>query len=156
MAGQSARTAPGETTGIYMHGHARLMTPALAERSAEREGAFYLPHGQPGMRLLDVGCGPGSITIGFARVDTPGAVVGIDREPTAVDAVRALASDQHLANLRFEVGTAEAVPFPDARFTAAFAHTLLGQSRGARDEGRECVTCDGAPTTGAGMPRQRR
>jgi SAM-dependent methyltransferase len=101
------------------------MTQALAERTAEREGAFFLPHVQPSMRLLDVGCGPGSITIGFARVVSPGEVVGIDREPTAVDAARTLANDQHLANLRFEVGTAEALPFPDASFTAVFAHTLL-------------------------------
>jgi ubiquinone/menaquinone biosynthesis C-methylase UbiE len=101
------------------------MTQALAERTAEREGAFFLPHVQPSMRLLDVGCGPGSITIGFARVLTPGEVMGLDREPSAVEAARALVSDRHLVNLRFEVGMAEALPFPDASFTAVFAHTLL-------------------------------
>jgi ubiquinone/menaquinone biosynthesis C-methylase UbiE len=44
----------------------------MALRSAEVEGTFFLRHLKPGMKVLDVGCGPGSITLGFARAVAPG------------------------------------------------------------------------------------
>ena len=46
-------------------------SPAHARRTAVRNAAFLLPHLTPGMRLLDVGCGPGSITIGLAEAIAP-------------------------------------------------------------------------------------
>ena len=39
----------------------------LALRTADKEAAFFLPHLRPGMRLLDLGSGPGSITLGLAE-----------------------------------------------------------------------------------------
>ena len=50
----------------------------MALRSAEVEGAFFLRHLKPGMKMLDVGCGPGSITLGFARAVAPGDLVPLD------------------------------------------------------------------------------
>jgi cyclopropane fatty-acyl-phospholipid synthase-like methyltransferase len=44
----------------------------LAHRTAAKEGAFFLPYLRPGMRLLDLGCGPGSITLGLAEAVAPG------------------------------------------------------------------------------------
>ncbi len=61
----------------------------LAARTAEREGAFFLAHLQPGMRVLDVGCGPGTITLGLARAVAPAEVIGIDIAQSQVDAARA-------------------------------------------------------------------
>src|SRR5579859_5736201 len=114
-----------ETAATYIHGHSPAVTSAMAGRSAEREGAFFLRHLRSGMRVLDVGCGPGSITVGFARAVAPSEVVGIDQEASAVAAATALAAAQSLPNARFEVANAAALPFPDGSFGAAFAHTLL-------------------------------
>ena len=47
-------------------------------RDADREAAFFLPFLNPGMTLLDAGCGPGSVTRGLAIHTAPGGVVGID------------------------------------------------------------------------------
>ena len=53
----------------------------LALRTAAKEGAFFLRFLRPGMRVLDLGCGPGSITLGLAEAVAPGEVVGIDFQP---------------------------------------------------------------------------
>jgi ubiquinone/menaquinone biosynthesis C-methylase UbiE len=97
----------------------------LARRSATNEGAFFLPHLRPGMRLLDLGSGPGSITIGLAEALAPGEVVGIDAQPTQVERARALSAERGVTNATFEVADAYNLPFPDNSFDAAFAHVVL-------------------------------
>ena len=51
---------------MYTHGHTPAVVRQHAQRTAEEAAAFLLPELRPGMRLLDVGCGPGSITRGLA------------------------------------------------------------------------------------------
>ena len=99
--------------------------PAHSRRTAERNAAFLLPHLGPGMRLLDAGCGPGSITIGLARAVAPGEAVGIDASEEAIAAARQRATADSCANVRFEVADASALPYEDGSFDAVFAHALL-------------------------------
>jgi SAM-dependent methyltransferase len=77
------------------------------------------------MRLLDVGCGPGTITLGLAEVVAPGEVVGLDQRSEVLEQARTTAAQRGVANVRFETGSAYALPFPDASFDAAFAHVIL-------------------------------
>jgi SAM-dependent methyltransferase len=97
----------------------------LAARTVAREAAFFVPRLRPGMRLLDVGCGPGSITLGLAELVAPGEVVGIDLRPEPLEQARAAASARGITNVRFEVDSAYALPFADGSFDAAFAHVVL-------------------------------
>ena len=60
----------------------------MAQRSAGQYLAFLLPHLQPGMRLLDCGCGVGSITVDLAQHVAPGAVIGIDLRQADLDRAR--------------------------------------------------------------------
>ena len=53
-------------------------------RNVEKEASFFLPHLRPGIKLLDAGCGPGSITFGFAEQISPGTVVGIDTDRSRI------------------------------------------------------------------------
>jgi SAM-dependent methyltransferase len=69
---------------------------------------FLLPHLRPGMRLLDLGCGPGSITAGLG-VDA----IGVDISPVAIDAVPVVAAD------------AAALPFAAGSFDALYANAVL-------------------------------
>ena len=101
----------------------------MALRTAEEEGAFFLQHLCSGMRVLDFGCGPGSITFGFAEVVAPGNVVGVDFQPSQVAQAQHLLGERGLSNLRFEVADAYELPFPDNSFDAVFAHAVLWHLR---------------------------
>ncbi len=100
-------------------------SPAHARRTAARNAAFLLPHLQPGMSLLDVGCGPGSITIGLAEAIAPGEATGLDVSADSIEAARSAAADRGVTNVRFDVGDAYALPFKDGTFDAAFCHAVL-------------------------------
>ena len=77
------------------------------------------------MQLLDVGCGPGSITLDLAGLVAPGQVVGIDIQRAQIDQARALASARGATTVRFEVGDIYELPFSDASFDVALANGVL-------------------------------
>jgi ubiquinone/menaquinone biosynthesis C-methylase UbiE len=115
------RPAPSEQ---YSHGYGAA-ADHMAQRPVAPNIAFFLPHLRPGMSLLDCGCGPGTNTVALAEVVAPGPVVGMDLNESQIELARASAARQGVTNIRFEVGDVYALPFPDASFDAAFAHTVL-------------------------------
>ena len=96
----------------------------FAQRTGE-VAAFLAPHLRAGMRLLDCGCGPGSITVDLARTVAPGEVIGIDLREDALAHGRALALERGIANLTFEAASVYQLPYPDGAFNAAFACAVL-------------------------------
>jgi ubiquinone/menaquinone biosynthesis C-methylase UbiE len=106
----------------YTHGHHESVLRSHTWRTAENSAGFLLPHLIPGMSLLDVGCGPGTITADLASRLAPGRVVGID--PAA--AVIETAAVTHVAdNLSFAVGSVYALDHADDSFDIVFAHQVL-------------------------------
>jgi ubiquinone/menaquinone biosynthesis C-methylase UbiE len=94
-------------------------------RRAARWVPFLLPHVLPGMRLLDCGCGVGSITLDLAEIVAPGETVGIDVDAGQLELARAAAAARGLRNVRFAVGSVYELPFAGASFDVALAHTVL-------------------------------
>lgn len=81
-------------------------------RTAKDFAAYLLPHLKPNFHILDVGCGPGSITHDFSLLVPQGKVVGIDVSPSIVAQA---ATKYKESNLSFEVGDAyELSQFADA------------------------------------------
>lgn len=119
----------------YTHGHHASVVGQHARRTAEVDAAFLLPHLRPGMRLLDVGCGPGSITTGLARAVAPGQVVGIDVVPAVLDQARE--ANAGTTNVRFEAGDVYALGYPDASFDVCYAHQVLQHLTRPVDAARE-------------------
>lgn len=131
---QSAHQSHPATTGdiesepegeTYTHGYSEEHQRFLAMRSAAIDAAFFLPYLRPGMRLLDCGCGVGSITVGLAEAVAPGEAVGMDIDERQLTAARTLAQSRGTPNLTFAQGSIYALPFPEASFDAVFANTVL-------------------------------
>lgn len=110
---------------IYTHDYGREHARLHGGRTAAADAAFFLPLLQPGMRLLDCGCGPGSITVGLARAVAPGQVTAIDIAPVQIESARARALSVGVCNITFKVASAYQLPFPDNSFDAVFAHNVL-------------------------------
>lgn len=109
----------------YTHGHGKAVTKFLGQRTAFSHAAFFLPYLQPGLRLLDCGCGPGSITIDLAEIVTSGEVVGIDISESQIEQARNSAKERGISNVRFETANINELPFPENSFDAIFSHAVL-------------------------------
>ena len=66
----------------------------MSQRTAQGMADFLLPHLRAGMRLLECGCGQGTVTIDLAELVAPDEVVGIDLREGDLDRARALAAQQ--------------------------------------------------------------
>ncbi len=115
----------GERAETYTHGHAESVLRSHRWRTVENSAAYLLPHLRSGVDLLDVGCGPGTITIDLARRVAPGRVVGMDAAVDAIDAARAAAEDAHVDNLQLSVGDVYALDHEDDSFDVVHAHQVL-------------------------------
>jgi ubiquinone/menaquinone biosynthesis C-methylase UbiE len=106
----------GET---YTPGHTASALEFMRKRRAETHAAFFIPHLKPGMRLLDCGCGPGTITRDLVeRVLPGGGATGID----AADGQWVEAGD---LSLRFQTASVYELPFEHGSFDAVFSHALF-------------------------------
>lgn len=116
-------SADGET---YTPGHTPNATAFMARRTLATHGHGVRALLQPGLRVLDVGCGPGSLTCGMAAAVAPdGAVTGVDGGESQIEAARAEATRQRLENISFEKADAYALPFGANAFDLVHAHALL-------------------------------
>jgi SAM-dependent methyltransferase len=86
---------------------------------------FLLPHLRPGMDVLDVGCGVGSIALDLAPTIAPGRMVGVDPDPGQLQAARRTAAERGIGNAEFRTGTAYELPVPDASVDAVYANAVL-------------------------------
>lgn len=112
---------------IYPFGYSAAAIGMMQSRTAEANAGFLLAHLSPGMSVLDIGCGPGSITVGIARAVAPGSVVGVDIEPTQVALGNEQAAALQLTNCEFQTASVLALPMADDAFDVVYGHTILMQ-----------------------------
>ena len=108
----------------YTHGHADSVLQSHRWRTAEDSAAYLLPLLRPGLDLLDVGCGPGTLTADLAVRVAPGRVLGLDASVAPLDEARATAGRAG-AEVTFAVGDVYALDLPDASFDVVHAHQVL-------------------------------
>jgi len=97
----------------------------FADRRAATHAKFLLPFINSGLRLLDCGCGPGTITLDLAELVSPGKVIGIDISPAQIEVAKSLQIQRKLRNIRFELGDVNKLKFPSESFDIVFAHGVI-------------------------------
>jgi ubiquinone/menaquinone biosynthesis C-methylase UbiE len=115
------RPEPAEIT--YTHGHHESVLRSHRWRTAENSAAYLLGHLTAEATLLDVGCGPGTITADLAgRVRR---VVATEINDDALAMGQAEAQDRGVLNIDFVVADVHALDFPDDSFDVVHAHQVL-------------------------------
>ena len=113
-------------TARYTHGHSAAVLSAHSRRGAADSAAYLLAHLSAGMDLLDVGCGPASITADLTERVAPGRVVALDAADGALEAARATLRERGLSEqVEVTSGDVMALPFEDASFDVVHAHQVL-------------------------------
>ncbi|KAI0157272.1 ubiE/COQ5 methyltransferase [Xylariaceae sp. FL1272] len=110
---------------IYTHGHHASVLRSHGRRTAANSSAYLLPHIKPTDRILDIGCGPGSITVDYAALVPQGSVLGIDTVASVLSSAKELAESRGLGNVTFQVHDANELPFGDGEFDVVVCHQVL-------------------------------
>lgn len=105
----------------YSQGHAASVLASQTWRTVANSAAHLAPHLTAGVRVLDVGCGPGTITVDIARRVAPGEVVGIDLDEATLEKARANAAG--VDNVAFRRG--DVLDLGDDTFDVVHAHQVL-------------------------------
>ena len=114
-----------QETAVYTHGHHESVLRSHTWRTAANSAAYLLGSLKPHMRILDIGCGPGTITADLAALVPDGHVTGVDRAPGILDQARATAAERGLDNVEFAQADIHALDFPDDMFSVVHAHQVL-------------------------------
>lgn len=118
--------ATAQEKATYTHGHHSSVVNSHARRTAQDSAAFLLPHLKPHHTILDIGCGPGTITADLAELVPEGKVTGVDAVEAVLERARAhVAGRSGITNCTFEVADANALPYPDDSFDVVFCHQVL-------------------------------
>ena len=112
-------------TPDYTMGFSNEMLGSLRRFTAQTNAAYLLPYLRPGLRVLDFGCGPGTISVGLAKAIAPGELHGVDMEQSQVDMARAVATFRSQPNAVFHVGDVTNLDFEDGFFDIAHCHNVL-------------------------------
>ncbi len=109
----------------YTHGHHEAVLRSHRWRTVDNSAAYLIPSLVPGASVLDVGCGPGTITLDLGGRVAPGRVLGIDAAEPVIELARAEQADRRIRNVEFRTADVYALDIDDDTFDVVHAHQVL-------------------------------
>ncbi|KIW02452.1 uncharacterized protein PV09_06262 [Verruconis gallopava] len=115
----------------YTMGHSKATISSHESRTVDSDASFVLPYIQPIHRILDVGCGPGTITTGFVPFASLGEVIGVDYSSEIINHAKEVAKSRGLGDkVKFiQADLLETLPFEDNSFDVVFASQVFQHLR---------------------------
>src|SRR6478752_6406761 len=112
-------------TAVYTHGHHESVLRSHRWRTAANSAAYLIAELRPGQTVLDVGCGPGTITADIAALVAPGRVTAVDTSTGVLDRAAEAAAERGVDNVGFTTADVHCLDFPDDSFDVVHAHQVL-------------------------------
>lgn len=109
----------------HTYGFDDFIVDTMKRHTAEANAGYLLPHLKPGHRLLDFGCGTGTVSVGLADAVKPGEMHGVTMIEPRVRAARELAARGGHDNAAFHLAETLPIPFEDDYFDVAHCHNIL-------------------------------
>jgi ubiquinone/menaquinone biosynthesis C-methylase UbiE len=97
----------------------------FGRRTAAADASHLVSYLRPGLRMVDFGCGQGSLSLGFARLVAPGEVLGLDRAEASIAQARAEAERLGITNAIFRVADLYEAQLPEASVDVAHFSGVL-------------------------------
>ena len=119
--------AEASNPSTYGQGYHPTVLRSHQWRTALNSAAYLLPHLKPSMKILDIGCGPGTLTLSLATYVPSGMIIGIDHSAEVIKIAQSLMSSTSSppTNMAFQAGDVYALNFPDETFDVVHAHQVL-------------------------------
>jgi ubiquinone/menaquinone biosynthesis C-methylase UbiE len=115
-----------ETQTKYMHGHGESVLRTHSWRTVANSAAFVIPLLKPDIKVLDVGCGPGTISLDMAQnYVKDGHVVSVDAAADVIEVAKTSAKEKGVSNIEFSVEDIYNLPYADSSFDLVFSHQVI-------------------------------
>jgi len=114
---------------VYASDHSASVLAVHSWRTAQNSAAYLIPHLKPHFSILDIGCGPGTITTDLAKLVPDGHVTGVEYTPEPLVEARNFAEKHGVKNIEFQVADIHELPFEDDSFDIVHAHQVLQHIR---------------------------
>ncbi|CUM64621.1 uncharacterized protein PRCAT00002229001 [Priceomyces carsonii] len=109
----------------YKRGFEKSVSDTHSRRNVENSVKFIVPYLKPDFKVLDVGSGPGTITIDMGKYIPKGSIVGVEPTEELLDEAKANLEKSGVSNVAFQMGSAYQLPFEDNTFDLVFCHQVL-------------------------------
>lgn len=114
-----------QETATYIHGHHESVLRSHTWRTAKNSAAYLLPELKADNNILDVGCGPGTITADLAALATEGHVTAVDHAEDILKQAAEFAAIRRVSNIDFAVADVHDLQYEDDTFDVVHAHQVL-------------------------------
>lgn len=119
-----------EEQAYYKKGFHKSVADTHAGRTVENSSKFTLSVLKPDFKVLDVGSGPGTITVDFAQrylTKDGGSIIGIEPTQELIDQADAYKKEAapELKNVKFQLGSVYKIPFDNDTFDLVHAHQVV-------------------------------